>query len=300
MNRYESEEGERTNAIHIAYKSNALLGEGARWCEEAKLLYWVDILGCQLHSFCPATGVNKTWRTPSKIGCSAGIDKNSRLLALEDGLYKIDLTSSEISLLHKIAHPSPSHRLNDGYVDPVGRFWVGSMNEAGKSDGSLYCFHDISSEPVVHGSSWGCLNGIGWSPAGDSMYVTDSKSKTIWTYNYDVATGEIGDKRILVCFDSGVPDGLTVDKEGSIWIAMWDGWTVVKLTPNGKILKKIKIPVKRPTSLAFGGADGAVLFITSASVNVPPSEQLLPPLDGSLFFLEMNEFGTAERRVSLQ
>ncbi len=288
---------DRVSDVDLAYESDSLLGEGARWCAETQSLYWVDILECKLHRLDALSGINATWALPKKVGCSVAIDDRRRLLALEDGIYEIDLISSHVRLLQKVEHATSTHRFNDGFLDPTGRFWVGSMNESGAHDGCLYCFQTVFSPPVLHGSDWGCPNGIGWSPRGDVMYVTDSRERKIWSFDYCADTGAISRKRVFASFVSGVPDGLTVDHDGNVWSALWDAWSVVQIAPDGNLLRKVSVPVKRPTSLAFGGRDGKTLYITTASVNVPLNDRRIPAIDGSIFHIQADTGGPAESRI---
>lgn len=279
-------------------RHRALLGEGARWCSRKGVLYWVDILGLMLHEFDPHTGRERRWPVPKQIGCSAALSPERRLLALKDGLYDLDLESGQVSILQKISHPTTGHRFNDGAVDPLGRFWVGSLDEAG-GFGQLFCFDDPVSAPRLFGESWGCLNGIGWSPDGRVMYVTDSRERVIWSFDYDIADGRPSHQRVFAKFPDAVPDGICVDVEGALWVALWDGSAVVRLDQRGAVLQRLSLPVRRPTSVALGGASGRSLFITSASVNVPVCGDPEDALDGSIFMAAVDVPGAAESAVLL-
>lgn len=281
----------------LSSRHSALLGEGARWCSQTGLLYWVDILGMCLYEFEPVSSKVRSWNLPKRVGCSAALRPGHRLLALEDGIYEINLASGKLSLLQRVIHPSPTHRFNDGAVDPLGRFWVGSFNEAVPENGELFCFHNFIDRPEIFGSNWGCLNGIGWSPDGKIMYVTDSREQKIWKFNYHLASGLPSNKEIFSSFSEGVPDGLCVDSEGAVWTALWDGGAVVRIDPNGRELQRIILPVRRPTSVALGGAHGKCLFITSASVNVVPMDDPSKSLDGSLFMSFVEVSGLPEQNI---
>jgi sugar lactone lactonase YvrE len=141
-----------------------------------------------------------------------------------------------------------------------------------------------------------CSNGLGWSPDDRTMYFTDSMVRTIWAYEFDLPTGALGARRVFakLADNDGVPDGLTVDSEGFVWSAIWDGWRVIRYAPDGSIDREVSMPVQRPSSCMFGGPDLKTLYITSACVELGWSALAKGPLAGALFALECDVAGLPE------
>ncbi len=162
----------------------------------------------------------------------------------------------------------------------------------------MYRF-DGKNELAEVNNGWTCPNGIGWSPDGTVMYATDSALRTIWRYEYSPQSGTLGERSVFARFDNGVPDGLAVDADGYVWSALWDGWSVVRLNPQGAVETTLRMPVQRPTSLAFGGKDLRTLYVTSATINVGNEGLHAGPLAGGLFAVEVSVPGMAVERVRL-
>jgi sugar lactone lactonase YvrE len=145
----------------------------------------------------------------------------------------------------------------------------------------------------------GISNGLGWSPDNRVMYYTDSAQRTIWAYDFDLENGDISDQRVFARTPAEyVPDGLTVDAEGFIWSAKWDGWKVVRYAPDGSVDQEVRLPVQRPTSCTFGGTDLKRLFITSASTGLTEAELQNQPLAGSVFVVDTDIMGIPEPRYA--
>jgi len=277
--------------------AGALLGEGPRWCAREQALYWVDILRPALHRYSPRDGSKRRWALPESIGCAASLGGGLWLLALRSGLHAIDTVTGALERLNTVEHATPQHRFNDGAVDPQGRFWVGSMSESGGQTGGLYRYDSPRGEWISHG--WSVPNGIGWSPDGSIMYATDSRLRVIWAYDYALDSGVPGNRRVFATFEHGVPDGLAVDAEGCVWSAIWDGWRVVRLDPQGREISRVEMPVQRPTSVAFGGSSLRTLYVTSASVNLQRPEGG-DWLAGALFSVETTVPGLPSRDARLR
>ena len=195
------------------------------------------------------------------------------MLAAGPGFLFVDDDGS----VRELAQPEAGRtdvRMNDGACDPQGRFWAGTMAyDESPGAGALYRLElDGSCTTVLTGLT--ISNGIGWSPDGSTMYLNDSGTGCVDAFRFDGATGAISDRRTLVRSDQPgvVPDGLTVDEEGGIWVALWGGGAVNRYAPDGSLLASVELPVERPTSCAFGGPDRATLFITTArgSSTTPP------------------------------
>ncbi len=190
-------------------------------------------------------------------------------------------TGSTTPLAHPAAARGPGV-YNDGRVDRAGRLWAGWITEARVDPGMVY---RVVSDGTVSEGIDGLLasNGIGWSPDGGTIYFTDSKTCTVFAAPFDAANGTVGRRRVLLQLEreTGIPDGLTVDSRGNIWIALYLGWRILCVRPNGSVLKEIRTPVLNPTSLTFGGPDLDILYITSAVRRHSRAEQARQPGAGA-------------------
>ncbi|APZ44850.1 regucalcin [Polaribacter reichenbachii] len=270
----------------LAYKINASLGEGAIWNYKTQELYWVDIEGKQLNIFNPSTKENKILETKSRIGTVVPFTEKEALVALEDGVHKMNLESGESTLFTDMKKELPGSRLNDGKCDPAGRFWVGSMHMqqlTGKAN-----LYTITSENNLQKKvdSVTISNGIVWTSDKKTMYYIDTPTSTIKAYDYDNKTGKIANERVVVQIPEslGFPDGMTIDEENMLWVGMWNGNAVIRFNPKtGKVISKIEVPAHNVTSCAFGGKDLDVLYITTASVDMTAEEVEKYPLAGAIF-----------------
>ena len=275
-----------TTEIRPLTDIHCLLGEGPVWSVAEQALYWIDIEAPALHRWSWGAGQTQTWSLPALVGALAVRERGGLVLALRTGIHTFDTVSGELTFVADPEADLPGTRYNDGTVDPVGRFWIGGMVLTGdpKSAG-LYRFSaDGAATRML--SDLGCSNGIGFSPDGTLMYHTDTETKTIVRYDFDVATGDIEHPTVFVVDDDGNPDGLTVDADGFVWGAKWDGSRIVRYAPNGSIDRVVPLPVQRPTSLAFGGPDLRTLFITTARIDLTPEELETQPLAGRLLVID--------------
>jgi L-arabinonolactonase len=248
---------------HVISVDNEL-GEGPLWNVEEQTLYWVNITRGRFHKLHTASGQHERFEIGTSLGVLGFRAKGGLVMATQTGLA---LWDPQTQKLHYVAEPEiniPNSRFNDGAVDRQGRFWAGTMIN-GKEDGTLYRLDaDLSLHKMETGVS--CTNGIGWSLDNKTMYYTDSTIRTIYAYDFNPATGDIANRRVLIQTQEGdgVPDGLCIDSEGFIWSARWDGWKVSRFDPEGKLEREIKVPAAYVTSCAFGGPDLNELFITTA------------------------------------
>jgi L-arabinonolactonase len=275
----------------------AELGECPIWSAEENALYWIDIYAGRLNRFDPATGQNRVWTLPEAIGSFALWSDGAVLLALKSGLWRYDLETEQLTSLAKPERHLPNNRLNDGRCDPQGRFWVGSMedpvNPAGPQ-GSLYRFDaDHKCSHIVGGLF--VANGLAFSPDGRTLYHSDSFKavRTIWAWDFDADDGAISNRRVFVDTKDmpGRPDGGAVDADGCYWMAGNDGWEIVRFTPRGKIDRRVKLPVAKPSMLAFGGPRLDVIYVTSIRPASGLEEQ---PHAGSLFAVRADITGLPE------
>jgi sugar lactone lactonase YvrE len=215
------------------------------------------------------------------------------IMASNQSLSFLDETGEVSEVAQLEAHVDLSVRTNDGACDPWGRFWIGSMAfDSAEGHGSLYRFHDsIGVEKIA--SNISISNGIGWSPDQRTMYYVDSGPGTIHTFDVD-ENGQIANKRLLVRLNverEGKPDGLCIDSQGGIWVAIWGGNEVRRYSPSGEQLNRVKLPTSQPSSCAIGGAYGTTLYITTAQEDLPPSTLDAEPDAGRLFCVDVQITG---------
>ena len=268
--------------------AQAALGEGALWNPELQRLYWVDIEGHALHVFDPATGHDVGFAVGARIGTVVPRPDGHVLVALQTGIHHLNTVTGQLRLL---ANPltEPSLRFNDGKCDPVGRFWVGTFDlEQRPHAGTLYRF---DADGRVHVMLRGITNsnGIAWSLDQQTMYYIDTPTLTVQAFDYDNATGAIANPRVVVQFAEGVgwPDGMTIDVEGKLWVALWGGGAVNRYDPtSGALLQSIAVPAPFTSSCAFGGPGLRTLYITSARGGLSPEQVAQFLLSGNVFAAE--------------
>lgn len=199
-------------------------------------------------------------------------------------------------LLEPIIDPEPGlpgNRLNDGKCDPSGRFWCGSMNpESGLAEGSLYVLdHDLSCRRM-HGRYF-TLNGLAWSLDGCTMYVSDTRRGAIYAFPFDAAAAKLGEQRLFADLGAlpGGPDGATIDCEGGLWSAHFDGGCVIRYYPDGRMDRIVRLPVTKPTSCAFGGPGYRQLFVTTATRGLDADQLKEQPMAGRVLVLDVGAAG---------
>lgn len=265
------------------------LGESPIWDMERQRLYFVDALGQRIYRVDENGGDLRAWTTPSEIGAVALTRKNGLLVALRNGFHWLDLVSGAFEHIVDPEPDKPTNRLNDGKVDPAGRFVCGSMDTGEESaTGNLWSLGPDGSIMQLDKDII-CSNGPCWSPDGKTLYFSDSFRGTIYAYDYDVATGKARNRRNLITMDAergGAPDGATVDSEGFIWSAgVFDG-RIFRYAPDGSLDRTIEMPVCKITSITFGGAELDRLFVTSMAEPPLPKYPGDGPLKGSVFVID--------------
>jgi sugar lactone lactonase YvrE len=265
---------------------------------EEQALYRVDIVGKAVRRLVPGTGAQAAWPTPSEVGSLALRTAGGAVLALRTGFALLDLGTGTVEPLADPEPDAPRNRFNDGACDRAGRFWAGTLHDDEVDPvGALHRLDpDRTWTTALHGVV--CSNGLGWSPDDRTAYVTDSRVGRIDAFDYDLATGTLSGRRPFVVLEprDGFPDGLTVDAEGFVWSAVWDGWRLVRYAPDGTVDRVVPMPVQRPTSVALGGPDLRTLYVTSASYGLSPDARAAQPLAGSLFALRTEVPGLPEPR----
>lgn len=258
------------------------LGEGPLWDVGQQRLYFIDSKGCRIHR-CTEDGREvRAWNVPDLIGSMAlRKDGTGAIVALKSGFHFLDFETGETQLIADPGHDQPGTRLNDGKCDRRGRFFAGSMDmqESGPT-GRLYRVDpDLSVTVIDRGIV--CSNGPCFSPDDRTFYFQDSWAGEIWAYDYDVQTGSATNRRSFARVDTsngGAADGSTVDSEGCLWNALVYDGKIVRFAPDGTVDRVIDMPVRKVTSVAFGGPDLDILYVTSMAK--PPLPRF--PVDGVL------------------
>ncbi len=257
----------------------AVLGEGPVW--HAGQLIWIDIEGRKVH-----VG-DATIELPERVGCAwPCADGRHLICGLESGLAFLDLASGHLEAIADPEPEMPTTRFNDGKCDPLGRFWAGTMDmEEKQALGSLYMFDPLG-RLTRQWQGVTVSNGLAWDPDGTTLYYIDSPTREVAAFDYDAGRGTLSNRRtaIPIPVGEGFPDGMTIDSEGMLWIALWGGWGVVRYDPKtGERLGKIDLPIEKVTSCCFGGDALDELYITSASIGLDPGSIEVQPLAGAVF-----------------
>lgn len=275
-----------TITCNLVYDAKAGVGESALWQTEYNRLLWTDISNKKLFVYYPSEKNMVSYSLPKEIGTVVGINKSTVLLALADGLYEYTLESKALTQVLLPNIDTEHVRFNDGKCSPEGVLWVGTMDKGVTVPNSSlykitgnYSLYEIEKGITVS-------NGLIWSPDGTKMYYIDSPTYTIAIYDYSIEKSEISNKRILCNTPKewGTPDGCTIDCKGNLWVAHWGGGIVSHWdTKTGKLIDTIKIPSPNVTSVAFGGENLDVLFITTAKNWMKPGDEEKFPYAGGLF-----------------
>lgn len=269
-----------------------VLGEAPLWSTLEQTLYWLDIARKRLYCRGPSDVHHRSWSLPDHPGCLAELTSKTIAIAMGEGLHRVDRHSGALAPLCMAPPRRPGTRFNDGKVDPLGRFWVGTMqNNFGpsgeslaveRSDGALYRF-DTDGRAHTIEEDIGIANTLAWSPDLKHFYFADSLRGAVYIYDFDASSGDARNKRVL--FDAagyGVPDGSAIDSDGCLWNARWDAGVILRITPRGEIDKVLRLPVPRPTSCAFGGGSLDTLYVTSARLGLSADEIARHPHSGSV------------------
>lgn len=263
------------------------LGEGPLWDVEDERLYWLDSTGANIFRATADGREIRAWDLPQPIGSMALRKAGGAVLALADGFHFYDFTTGDLEPIADPESDRPETRLNDGKVDRQGRFLAGSMHVPEQSaEGALYRLDPDLRVGVVD-RGFIVSNGPCFSPAGDRLYFADSWAGEIWCYDYDTETGTASNRRTFATVDrgdgGGLPDGSTVDSEGFLWNAQVFAGRIVRYAPDGSVDRVIQMPVKKVTSVMFGGPDLDILYATSMSKRFLPHFPADPIQRGSLF-----------------
>lgn len=286
--------------VRCVVDGRAILGEGPIWCPVERALYWVDIHAPALHRFEPRSGATRRWSLPEDIGSFALRQGGGAVVALRTCLGFLDLDDGHLTRVCEPEPDRPYNRFNDGKCDRRGRFWSGTMPIAMREPaGALYRLDpDLTWHRMLDGIT--VPNSIAWSPDSRTMYLADTPTRHIFAFDFDLDRGTLGNRRVFATVPEGAgyPDGSTVDAEGGLWNAHWDGWRLTRYAPDGRIDRVLELPVQRPTSCAFGGEGLDVLYVTSASNRLTPDDLRRGPQAGGLFAADVGVTGLPEPRFA--
>lgn len=254
------------------------LGEGPVWDHQTGILYWVNSTGPRVDqdaiwSLDPTTGGVRSWPLDKDVGAMALRETGGAMLALSDGFYTFDFDTGQTELIANIDDDISRARLNDGKCDRAGRFFAGGMDD--QEELGICGLWRLDPDHSLHKVDDGiiCSNGPCWSPDNRVFYFADTFQNEIWAYDYDLATGTPSNKRVFASTaqDSGFADGSTVDEEGCLWNAQVISGDLIRYTPDGRVERKISMPVRNITSVMFGGPDLMDIYVTSMARVSHPS-----------------------------
>jgi len=263
------------------WRLDALLGEGPVWLPEEQALRFVDIKRGLLHRFEPASGACETLAVGGSPSFIVPADDGSLLVGSVHGLHRLGADSLGEPLA---TIPQPAHnRTNDATVDAAGRLWFGTMDDSEEQPtGKIWCFH--RGALIEAGGAAVVTNGPAVCSGDRFLYRVDSGARTIWRHPLE-GPGLLGAGEVFVQLgeDEGFPDGIVVDAEDCLWVALWDGWGVRRYASDGTLMCHIAFPCARVTKLAFGGPDLRTAYVTTARVGLDEQSLAAQPLAGSLF-----------------
>lgn len=296
--------------VDVAVDCRCELGEGPIWDDRTGRLLFVDINGHAVHVYDPQSGAHDVHDTGEYVSAIALSDDGGYLIARQHDIARFEVASGVGERLARVEGDRADTRFNDGCVDTRGRLWAGTMSLVKeKEQGALYRIDGAAPAGAAGAGVTRMLeqvstsNGIDWSPDDRLMYYVDTGTRRIDVFDFEPGSGSIANRRTFVAIPEaeGKPDGLIVDAEGCIWVALWQGSAVRRYAPDGRLVQQVDLPVSCPTKCAFGGADLETLFITSARTALTTDEQKArEPHAGSLFAVRpgvrgrvANQFGNA-------
>lgn len=289
-----------SRAVEAAVAGPSDVAESPVWDDVAGELLWVDIPAGRIHRWKPGTAEPSTLVVGQPVGAIALRRSGGLVAAVRDGFALVDEVSGRVDVCCLVETGRSDNRMNDGKCDSAGRLWAGTMAEDMRpGEGSLYRLDpDLTVSTALSGVS--VSNGIGWSPDDRTMYYVDSLELAIDAFDFDVELGRLSNRRRLTVIETeaGMPDGITVDSSGNVWVAMWGGWAVRRYSPAGVLDDIVRLPVARVTSCTFGGSDMRDLYITTASRGLSASDRLAQPQAGAIFRVRLDVGGSPAARFA--
>lgn len=283
--------------VELVLDAGADLGEAPSWDSDARLLIWVDITKGLVHRFDPGSDHDEVFEAGQPVGAAVPTSSGRIALAGNSGFSILDPATGELDPVADVETEVPETMMNDGKCDPAGRFWAGTKDVDGHRPlGSLYRL-DGDHLPTKVLTDVTTSNGLGWSLDQRTMYYIDSPTYRIDALDYDITSGAVSNRRshVEIPRSWGLPDGMTVDEEGFLWVAFWGGSAVRRLAPDGRVDAIVRFPVTQVTSCAFGGPDLSDLFVTSARSGLTDAALSQQPLAGGLFRVRPSVRGLPSR-----
>jgi sugar lactone lactonase YvrE len=285
----------------VALHLRAEHAEGPLWDAATKRLWWVDITRQRVHCFDPTTDGDCSWSSPGQPGGVVLDTAGNPVVATPDGLAVLDLTTGKTHLSVPIEHDRPENRANDAKVDSRGRVWVGTMaydKRAGNA--ALYRVDGDTTTCLVDGLT--ISNGPAFDDDDGRFYLADTAVGIVYLFDFDVATGDLGSRRTFLDFQpTGFwPDGMTVDHEGMLWVALGRASAVHRYDRTGRLNAVVELPTSNPTSLAFGGTDGGDLWITTSWYDLDDDDRQRQSLAGAIYQCRPGVTGPAAPRYRRQ
>jgi sugar lactone lactonase YvrE len=277
----------------IAVDAHAVLGEGPVWDEQQQRLLWLDILPGIVHRSDLATGSDEVFRVGKPVGAAALRCGEGLVLAVEDGFALLDKDWQRLEQAAVIEHPGPPARFNEGKCDPAGRFLAGTM-AYDQTPGAAFLYRldpDRSVTRLLDGLT--ISNGLAWTADGTTMYYVDSPTYGVDAFDYDTETGRLANRRRLIQIQvaAGMPDGMTIDADGCLWVALYGGSAVRRYTPDGRLDVTLSFPVTNITCPVFGGPEFGHLYVTSARQGLDERQLAAQPHAGALFAVDAGASG---------
>jgi sugar lactone lactonase YvrE len=283
--------------LQIVLDAHAKIGESPLWVPTERAIYWIDVKAPCLHRYEPDTGATRTWRVTSDLGGFALLADDGALVALRHGIHRLDLQSGKLELLAAPPFDPAVFRFNEGACDASGRFWIGVMfdpleGSPPEQQGQLHSFTlagGLRPEPdaaELH-------NGMAWGADGRTFFLSHSRSRQIFVFDYDPARGHLSNRRRFASVPEGegIPDGAAIDAEGGYWCALHGAGKLRRLKADGSLDRDIDLPCSRPTMCAFAGEQLETLYVTSASDKMDDAERRREPSSGALLRLTPRECG---------
>jgi sugar lactone lactonase YvrE len=294
---------EPTEGLEVIHSGPATVTECPVWDIQTQALWWVDIYNGLIHRIAWSERLHSSQEIGAPVTCLVPRRDGGLIIAKQGGIWAADEDENGLLTLEQqpipgSATPVAGTRFNDGKCDQQGRFWIGTILDGAPADSAgLYVLSPPNPlRTVLAGAN--VSNGLDWNPDGTVLYFIDSATRCVDTIKCDPVGGTLGDRRTLARIepDAGAPDGLTVDAEGNVWVALSGGWQVRCYTPGGDLARVIHLPVSKVTSCTFGGPSLNDLFITSARRRLSDAELAEQPLAGSIFRIRLDVAGRPAAR----
>ena len=279
-----------SSRVRLVWELGAQLGEGPVWCQDEQALWFVDIKGSSVHRHTPETGTSESFATGGMPSFVVPSTCGIMIVGSGSGIYRLEngATGQQIAAIDMPAH----NRTNDGTVDVHGRLWFGTMDDDETQEtGALYCLdrgrvHEMPARAIV-------TNGPAITADGRTLYFVDSVQRRIWRYGVNDGPAITAAELFVQLGEAdGHPDGVVLDSEDCLWVALWDGWGVRRYAPDGTLLLHVDLPCARVTKIAFGGSDLRTAFVTTARIGLDDIQLAQQPLAGGLFAFEAQVAGT--------